>query len=436
VNPRVTLFSNYRWKCFLSMILVMFSMPHKAAGGPQDYTISMKTPKENGRHVIGRQLNVLVYDNQQLGNATKTLRLWRFGRVAPRLSGKPAYERTFTGHLETIAFKLPKNFPKGYYEIEVEWADEGKSNRLPVVVVDSPLEIGNWVPPEKVGGSISMYVNYVPPDCRIVVKRITAYPKDWWLPDELAEGSSYSFPPTNAPTSGGPDWIGATLPKSTGAGNFEVSVISKTEPIVSNTKYCSFNYPKGHGPRPIYILSYLGISSLLDTDEMGSDELYPIFAVSYDQNVKVDGQTHYLERGMHKVGLLHEDMDKGETRNRSDEIGRIEDPIEYLGFAVALLEHDNTKFSGFQTSIKLVWPIKDSQKLAEKLKEQIRKYLEHDPPNNSDELLGVRPVEFTKTDLENARKKKSGLKKDLIFLGDGGMFTLRFLLQAGPRAEP
>lgn len=370
-------------------------------------------------------------------------------KVSVQLKGKPI---TFSGSpttskaklnslaiRKTLSARTPIEIPNGAYLLRVESPDQGMSNAIQVQVVDPPIRVGNFSPPESMGRTFWFAVNWAPANSTIVVTRKETAPfhEEYWgtyrsVGSKVAVLRAEVHPPQWGWTT-----VSAVLPKSMGAGRFTCRIVATGhEP----SEYRDFSIAAPAVSRARYSVRYDGLRCLSETDEAGSDEPYAVFMsglVGHSMSPAIAGP--------------HDDVDEGEThpweKPLFDKV-EVSSAAELLS-VVALLENDDGKPVGFynrfsNTSFARRAPSKlatadqqaqENAKYTEYVASLVRAEISHqnsDGVDNDDDFVGMAAVGFTEEELRACRKAKGWRQKSIRIAGDGGEYELYFSVMAEP----
>lgn len=336
------------------------------------------------------------------------------------------------------SFYLPLTFRNGRYQLEAELENLGKSPAIAVQVVDPPTKILSWTSPKKIADAIGFQVNFAPESARIVVTRTknAAFPEEWWAPYNSVGASTSILVPTRTVNSDGTMELKANLRATLGAGNFRARVQGGSTHTNSEYKTFGFDFPSA-GPA-LYTLRYEAIECLVETDEVGDDEVYTLHIVGTTRKKTSPGYAHPSVK-------LHGPQGMSEGRKRSANFDVFSfsklDQGTSLLWAVALLENDDGNPEAYRHQVdqspwsNIMTEPFNRASVGGMIVTPIMEYRKKQS-GNSDELLTWAFVPLDPyTDLSNARKNKGWHTRNVTIEGDGGKYRLTFSISAGPKPK-
>ena len=333
---------------------------------------------------------------------------------------------------------LPLVFRNGAYMLDAEIEGIGKSPAISISVVDPPTKILAMKSPKSVGGTLSMTVNYAPEGCRLAVTRLenAPFPEEWWAPYKSVAQSTSLLLATRTVNANGTMQLSGTLPVKLGAGKFRARVQGGT--ALLNSEYRTFSFKFPYSSPPVYTLRYESIECVVETDEVGDDEMYTLHIVG--ETVKKNSP-----RDGHVQVKLHGPQGMSEGRKRSanfdiDTFETLESGISLL-WAVALLENDDGNPAAYRYQVEqAAWynimrePFNGAN-VGGLINGAISEYRKRQS-GNSDEYLGWRsvPIDIDQ-DLRHARRNQGWHPRSVTFEEDGGKYVLTFSISASPKSK-
>ncbi len=340
-----------------------------------------------------------------------------------------------------IEFTVPMTVPAGRYGLQFK-AGDVKSPLIAVTIVDPKMKVIAFDTKAGVGGKVWFGMNHCAPTAKFIFNRVYAQepPPFWWAPYRSTTLSTCALTPSITKKDGGSVSVSVTAPAALGGGVFEVRIQNPASPSIA-VGQIALIYPPN--PMPNYSLRYNGIDCLIDTNEIGDDEVYAIF-VRAAQTAKFDPTAQkWFKNNWFKPsvsdGPVHMGLDKGVSRNASQTvIGAAGDsPYVDLGLAVILQERDDDENG-------------DKKYFTNNLGQQFQTVGGNATPENvasfadggyknaknnydflDDDLIGIAGVS-----LSNAKKAALSTEgwhaASVTITGDGGKFRLRFSVRCDP----
>lgn len=419
---------------------------------PAPVQAKLRVVKEGGRYVVPRTDEIYVEGGPWGEHQNDAhIRLWRLGKKITNSDGvsAPGLQEVNTNGIyspstmvegqEMISFKLPTSFPNGDYLLQIDVKNVGSSARIPIRLVDPKMRILGFTRPTWVGDSVGFKVNFAPPGTKILVKKTKSIPapEAWWM-DSQPTGQTEQLINAEIKTSLG-YFVTGKLSKGLGAGTFSAQLKPPTGQLME-AKTFQFEYEQLAFPE--YTIRYEGIDCIVDTDELGDDEIYPIFCLGA-KSMKWNGNAGIMQWQSYGGSTSYRaipgpdatNLDKGESRSFNFDLGTVGTyrPIEGLGLGVALFEADGNdkKLYDAQVNIYLQQAMATDPKYASNLLDSYIKNVMNKFDHETDEYLGTKDVPLDDV-LKRARQHKGWQKTSVIVSGDGGRFRVRFLVKADP----
>jgi hypothetical protein len=204
--------------------------------------------------------------------------------------------------------------------------------------------------------------------------------------------------------------------------------------------------PASFGAAFVYSLRYDGIDSIIDTDELGDDEIYSIVVLGIGRTEynPISKKFVYVQKKytVSKRGPTHTSLEKGQSRmsNVVLYVAGEDSPITSLIAAVAIYEKDGGEqaidqdyFTGKikgDGNLDFSSPVAFQQSALKRLKDA----QDHGPMATylSDDRVGVKALPI-KDVMAKATEKKGWHAFSVTIDGDGGRFRLRFSFRAEPK---
>jgi hypothetical protein len=337
---------------------------------------------------------------------------------------------------------VPISLQDGNYLLQIDVEGVGSSDNIPIAIIDPPVEILAFDPPKGVGGPIAFKVNFAPPGSKIRVTKTQAAraPDEWWAKDAHPTGQSEQI---LTPEIGGDGYfLNAKMSAGLGAGSFTAQLIVPSgQQLPLKGFITKYDVPEF----PVFALRYEGIDSLVDTNELGDDEIYPIFCVGEQRmtwNPNLSQWSDYPPKSAFSAfaGPYAMRFQKGQSRTANFDIKTCGEyaPVVQLGLGVALFEKDggDLPFYLAQVGIALQGPSTADPKLAS---EFLDSYIHNavilanqKSISISDEYLGTKNIPLVDV-MKRARKAKGWQRTSVVIEGDGGKFRVRILVKAEPK---
>lgn len=340
---------------------------------------------------------------------------------------------------KTLTARSPMNLPNGIYLLRVESPEQGMSNAIQVQVIDPPIRVRNFLPPEAIGRRLAFAVNWAPPDATIVVTREVTAPfhEEYWGSYRSVGAKVAVLKAEVRPPEWGSMSVSATLPQSMGAGKFTCRIVATGHP---SSESRDFTVSAPTATRAQYSVRFDGLRCVTETDEAGSDEPYIAFMsglIGQSMSPRLAGP--------------FDDVDEGELHRGEalllDKI-QVKSALEFF-LVVALLENDdgtpvgvrnrfsNTEYARKAPSLRatLDQQAEENAKYIDYIAGLVRAEISHQNSkgvDNDDELVGMGAIGFTEDELRACRKAQGWRQKSIRIAGDGGEYELYFSIMAEP----
>ncbi len=343
-------------------------------------------------------------------------------------------ESAYTGSLH-----VPISLKNGRYDLEVELAGVGKFGPVPVVVGDPPVKVVSFSGAERVGGKLSFTVNYAPATCKIIVTRTknAPFPEEWWAPHKSVAQKTVVLSPKRTVNSDSTIKLEATLPEKVGAGNFQARVVGGAGNSASEYRKFAFSFPKS-APHE-YRLRFDSMECLVETDEVGDDEIYSIHIAGIVLKKDDPGYP-----GVRTTLIEPRSMSEGRKRN-INAVTLTSDKLDThtLLWAVALLENDGGIPKGYENAVQqaawsdILREWYNPARVGGTIVDAIRAEQEDQDRfvGNNDDYIGWSFVPFEQVDLTKARTVQGWHPRTIEISGDGGRYRLTFSVSAWPKQK-